>query len=225
MAISSETKAQDLDPRMPVAGDIVSARYRWCHDGQEEPGKKIRPCLVLKVAPDSSSVFLAPISSKVDWNLNCLEVPPEAREGAGLLVDRRAWIKLNEGNRVDLPNPTVIMPNRLPDGSFSWRRGRIDDALLAQAQQEFAYRVHDKTLKGVRIPAQTTRQIQLTTLASQAQVSDPNQFSPTPERRYLPDAPEGREDRRLAIRAAAERRAKDASAAALPARRMGREID
>jgi len=150
-----------LDPMKPVAGDIISARYRWSDENEEDPGKKIRPCLVIKAADDGSSMIIAPISTKQSWKaVDCVEIPPSQRGEAGLLDEQRSWIKLTEINKVDLPNLAVI-PHAGPDGKMRWRRGRVSEELFKQVTQEMGIRISENTLKGRRIRADEGARIQL----------------------------------------------------------------
>jgi len=147
--------------RSPQPGDIISARYRWTQDGDEEPGKKIRPCMVIKAAADGSSMIIAPISTKQAWNANdCIEIMPPDRKAAGLDEDMRSWVKLTEINRVDLPNLAVV-PHHTPDGRLMWSRGRVSDDILQHVQSEIAHRVHDKSLSGKHIKADKVPTLQL----------------------------------------------------------------
>lgn len=149
-----------LPTTRPVAGDIVSARYRWAGDGDEE-GSKIRPCLVIRAADDGSAVIVVPISTKQSWNAgDCIEIPPSEREAAGLRLDKRSWAKVTEVNRYDLPNRAVI-PNTTPDGRLVWRRGRVSPEMLARVQEEIAYRKHQNLLKGLRVAADAPSQVRI----------------------------------------------------------------
>jgi uncharacterized protein YifN (PemK superfamily) len=149
---SPESK-KELDPLNPMPGDVVSYRYLWYDKENGKLGEKIRPCLIIKAANDGSSMILVPISTKEDWKAgDCIEIPPEDRKAAGTHSEKRSWIKLNEINKVDLPNLGAI-PHCDAEGRISWRRGRVSDAVLKQVTSEIAQRVHDKSLKGTHIKA------------------------------------------------------------------------
>lgn len=133
------------------------ARFRWSQDGADKPGKKIRPCLVVKAANDGGSVILVPISTKEAFQArDGIEIRPAERARAGLTPGLRSWAKLTEINRVDLPS-SAIMPSAMPDGRLAWARGRVSDEILQQVQMEIGHRVSDKTLKGSHIKADDQR--------------------------------------------------------------------
>lgn len=133
------------------------ARFRWSQDGADQPGKKIRPCLVVKAANDGGSVILVPISTKQAFHArDGIEIRPSERAQAGLTPGLRSWAKLTEINRVDLPS-SAIMPSATPDGRLAWARGRVSDDVLQQVQMEIGRRVSDKTLKGSHIKADDQR--------------------------------------------------------------------
>jgi|GEM_PF-5395977 len=152
---------QHAESRNPMPGDIVLARYRWAHDDPDEPGKKVRPCLVIKAAPDSRAVILVPMSTSPDLNAHdSIEIRPSERRRAGVTPGMRSWIQLTQINRVDLPS-NAIVPSTRPDGQFSWRRGTVSDDVLQQVQVEVGHRVTDKSLKGVHIKADDVPQMHL----------------------------------------------------------------
>jgi hypothetical protein len=215
------------DSRKPVPGDIVSARYRWAEAGKDVPGEKIRPCLILKVSPDASSVIMAPVSTKQDWlATDSIEIPPEARAGAGLHSQKRSWVKLTEINRVDLPNMAII-PHVGEDGRMAWRRGRVDEATLKRVQTEIAERVNNNTLKGVRVAADSNSRIKIAgvrKISPEATSETAHQAAPQAS---SPVAPQTQQERDTAIRARAldlaQRRAAQANAEAAkasPAKRL-----
>lgn len=162
MAVEDKISQHDHGAsRAPQPGDIISARYRWMQDGDEEPGKKIRPCMVIKAAKDGSSMIIAPISTKQAWQANdCIEIMPPDRKTAGLDENLRSWVKLTEINRVDLPNLAVI-PHHTPDGRLMWARGRVSDEVLQNIQSEIAHRIHNKTLSGKHIKSDNVPTLQL----------------------------------------------------------------
>jgi len=140
----------DDNGRLPAEGDVISARYRWSN-GKDEPGEKIRPCVIVKVAKDHSSVIVAPVSTKNSWEaIDCMEIAKEDRAAAGVHSEKRSWVKLTEVNRFDLPN-LAIVPHTNKKGEISWRRGRVKPELLRALQAEIAHRTVDKSLKGVRV--------------------------------------------------------------------------
>jgi hypothetical protein len=156
-----KTRSVHDTTRNPMPGDIISARYCWSQDRDQEPGKKIRPCMVIKAAPDGSSMIIAPISTKQNWEANdCIEIMPPDRKAAGLDEDIRSWVKLTEINRVDLPNLAVI-PHHTPDGRLMWSRGRVSDEILQHVQSEIAHGVHNKTLTGKHIKSDKMPAMQL----------------------------------------------------------------
>ena len=134
-----------------MPGDVVMARFRWSQDGDGAQGRKIRPCMVLKVSSGLDSVILLPLSTKEAFDArDGIEIRPSERAAAGLSGHRRSWVKPGEVNRIDLPSAAIV-PNVTPDGRLAWRRGRVADEVLHQAQAEVARRIHDKTLKGAHI--------------------------------------------------------------------------
>jgi uncharacterized protein YifN (PemK superfamily) len=148
------------ESRKPTPGDIVSARYRWSEAGNDVPGEKIRPCLILKVSSDASSIIMVPISTQENMQAgDGIEISPEDRANAGVHSKKRSWVKLTEINRVDLPNMAII-PYQ-DRGRMAWRRGRVSDSVLKQVQIEISERVNDKTLKGVRVAADVQSQIKI----------------------------------------------------------------
>lgn len=145
----------------PNPGDIISARYRWSDQKDEEVGQKIRPCLVIKAAEDGSAMIIAPISTKEGWKaIDCIEIPPDDRAAAGVHSEKRSWVKLTEINKIDLPNLAVI-PHVGPDGKMHWRRGRASDAMMKQVTEEIAIRINDKTLKGSHVKSDAGARIKL----------------------------------------------------------------
>lgn len=145
------------ETRSPMVGDIVMARFRWSQDGADRPGRKIRPCMVVKAASDGDSVILAPISTKEAFDArDGIEIRPDERKTAGLSPSIRSFVKLTEINRVDLPSSAII-PSTTPDGRLAWARGQASDAVLQQVQMEIGRRVSDKTLKGCHVKADTDR--------------------------------------------------------------------
>lgn len=156
-----KSTSPDYDPMKPNAGDVISARYRWSDQKDEDPGEKIRPCIIIKAADDGSSMIIAPISTRKDWKAgDCIEISPEDRDAAGLHDSKRSWIKLTEVNKIDLPNLAVI-PHVGPDGQMHWRRGRVSDEVLKQVTSEVAIRINDKSLKGTHVRADTGARIKL----------------------------------------------------------------
>ena len=152
MGIFADIKTpKELDPGKPEPGDIISARFRWSNDKDDTPGEKIRPCLIIKVGKDMSSIIVAPISTKQGWKaVDCVEIMPEDRKEAGLHSQKRSWVKLTEVNRIELPNMAVI-PQVDNEGRLSWRRGRISDNMFNHITKEIGYRIADKSLKGIKI--------------------------------------------------------------------------
>lgn len=153
------------DNRNPREGDVISAWFQWSQDGDTTPRSKIRPCLIVKVAPDASSIVVAPISTRRDWIANdCLEIPREQSAEAGLDTDIRKWVKLTEINRIDLPS-SAIAPRIDEDGRLQWRRGRVSDAILKDVQREIAHRVQEGTLTGRRITRENGLSARISTAA------------------------------------------------------------
>lgn len=149
------------DPNNPEPGDLVMARYRWSNQDQDNVQEKIRPCLVLKVGPNTSSVILVPISSHPDQKAgDCVEIPPQEQPNTCLDNGKRSWAKVTEVNRVELPN-LAILPHADEHGRLQWRRGRVSPETLANIDREIGFRLHDKTLKGTRVAADQGAQIQL----------------------------------------------------------------
>ena len=201
---ASRQAERDDDGRMPRAGDVISAFYLWSQDDEESRGKKLRPCLVVKVAPDGSSIVVAPFSTKgLSSARDMLEVPQGEVAEAGLDAERRSWVKLTEVNRIDLPS-AAILPRATASGKLAWRRGTVSDELLREVQKEIGYRIADKSLTGHRIRASEHLQLRL---AGARKIETPSlPAADTPA--SLPDAQEDRETR-VARKAAelAQRRA------------------
>lgn len=172
------------DSRDPREGDVISAWFQWSQGGDTTPRSKIRPCLIVKVAPDASSIVVAPISTRRDWIANdCLEIPREQSAEAGLDTDIRKWIKLTEVNRIDLPS-SAIAPRIDENGRLQWRRGRVSDAILKDVQREIAHRVQEGTLTGRRI----TREGGLQACISSVKRSI-SEVKSDPEERHMPGSP------------------------------------
>lgn len=150
--------------RGPQPGDVISARYRWTGEPDNEPGKKIRPCLILKVLGDGASIIVAPISSHADWLAkDCVEIPPDEKPEAGLDSYCRSWVKLSEVNRFDLPN-LAIVPHVDPEGQMSWRRGRVSEDVLQRVQSEIGHRIHDRSLKGNHVKSDGPIRVRMSTI-------------------------------------------------------------
>jgi hypothetical protein len=125
---------------------------------------------VVKVGKDGSSVILVPISTQEGWKAgDCIEIPPQNRKEAGVHSGKRSWMKLTEINKLDLPNLAII-PHTDSEGRLSWKRGRLSDDLFKQLTSEIGVRLHEKTLKGVHVKADTGARLHLRA----ARLIDPN---------------------------------------------------
>jgi hypothetical protein len=199
------TSAEDLPPG-PVAGDVIYVRYRWAEDGAKVPGKKFRPVLVVKVSSKGDAIIGAPFSTKKDrLPENHLEIPQTSRSAFGLSQHRQSFIKFNEINRIDLPNDDEIHTHVNSSGWLTARKGRVDEETLRRVQIEIGRRTHEKTLKGVRIPAKASTTRSIERLAERGPRFDlPTGVAPC--ERHFPGDAAARHIRQDAIRAKAAQR-------------------
>jgi hypothetical protein len=104
-------------------GSVIVYPYLWRRqaDRGETEGRKDRPtAVVVRLASASASrVFLLAITSREpDRQTRSVEIPENERRRAGLSVDLRLWIIIDEMN-VDVPGRSYYLRPQSPMGSFS----------------------------------------------------------------------------------------------------------
>ena len=121
----------------PAAGQVFDYHYlwKWQADRAETEGRKKRPsCVVIVVTNQAGQhvMFIAPITSKAPGpGRSALEIPQTEARRAGLEIDLRLWVILDELN-ADILETSYTLEERTTRGSFS---PAFTDAILREVQR------------------------------------------------------------------------------------------
>ena len=121
----------------PAAGQVFDYHYLWKWQAErgETEGRKKRPSCVVVVVTNQVGqhvMFIAPITSKVPGSGRAaLEIPQTEARRAGLEIDLRLWVILDELN-ADILETSYTLEERTPRGSFS---PAFTDAILREVQR------------------------------------------------------------------------------------------